>query len=316
MKKFSTYGNNKVKDILVDYIVWGKPNNKKLGFGDCPLNNYADWYLKGKEIYYDFTTKIEDKEYLSKYHSGKNPKRDFQKHASTKLIDITLKMKEISYKLSEYPIFDFGLSFKFKSDKEEKNHNINFKKTAPTNITEKVLAKQNIHKKIINKEIKSNNNEINKNIDKTKKTLKNKKQTKEADDNSSPIEESDYSNSKYSDEEDIEKLEGYNCDICGQIFSNGQGLGGHMSRKHPNQSEKYKFKKETRDKRNWKREILYKAQRILLCRFKQDYDKLKLSNEGRRLIKKTCKDHKQEYYRIKREVKSLRNMNTKKKTSN
>ena len=36
----------------------------------------------------------------------------------------------------------------------------------------------------------------------------------------------------------------FTCDICGCSFSNGQGLGGHMSRKHPNQSEKYQKKKQ------------------------------------------------------------------------
>ena len=34
----------------------------------------------------------------------------------------------------------------------------------------------------------------------------------------------------------------YLCEFCNKAYSNGQGLGGHMSRIHPNQSYKYKEK--------------------------------------------------------------------------
>jgi len=95
----------------------------------------------------------------------------------------------------------------------------------------------------------------------------------------------------------------YVCDICNEVFSNGQGLGGHMSRKHPNQSVKYKFKKETREKRNLKREIIYEAKRRILKKYHQNYDDLVNSNDGRKLIKKICKDNKDEYYKIKKEIK-------------
>ncbi len=95
----------------------------------------------------------------------------------------------------------------------------------------------------------------------------------------------------------------YVCDICNEVFSNGQGLGGHMSRKHPNQSVKYKFKKETREKRNKKREIIYEAKRKILKKFHENYDELMNSVEGRKLIKRICKDNKDEYYRIKKEIK-------------
>lgn len=96
----------------------------------------------------------------------------------------------------------------------------------------------------------------------------------------------------------------YVCDICNEVFSNGQGLGGHMSRKHPNQSVKYKFKKETREKRNLKREIIYEAKRKILKKYHESYDDLMNSIEGRKIIKRICKDNKDEYYRIKKEIKS------------
>jgi hypothetical protein len=95
----------------------------------------------------------------------------------------------------------------------------------------------------------------------------------------------------------------YVCDICNEVFSNGQGLGGHMSRKHPNQSVKYKFKKETREKRNVKREIIYEAKRKILKKYHENYDELMNSIEGRKVIKRICKDNKDEYYRIKKEIK-------------
>jgi hypothetical protein len=96
---------------------------------------------------------------------------------------------------------------------------------------------------------------------------------------------------------------GFNCLICGCSFFNGQGLGGHMSRKHPNQSEKYQMKKLTREKRNNNREIIYKAKRILLKKFKQDYDHLINYPNGRKLIKKLVKENREMYLSIKGKMK-------------
>ncbi len=76
-----------------------------------------------------------------------------------------------------------------------------------------------------------------------------------------------------------------------------------MSRKHPNQSVKYKFKKETREKRNLKREIIYEAKRRILKKYQENYDVLVNTIEGRKLIKRICKDSKDEYYKIKKEIK-------------
>ena len=316
MKKFSSYGNNKIKDIMIDLIVWGKPNNKKLGFGDCPLNVYSDFYFRGKETYSNFTLKIEDKAFLSTFYKGKNPKREFQKDYLEKLTEVVLNMTEISCKLSQYSILDFGLDFNYKAEKIDiKSNSKPNKRFAPTNITEKVLAKENTKKNSCSYKKLNNIEKNNINSNYLKNNIKSKKQNKEQKKDFSNSEDSDNFNIKIENEKEEvdEKTEGYECDICRQIFSNGQGLGGHMSRKHPNQSEKYKFKKETREKRNSKREMLYKAQRTLLTRYRQDYDKLKLQPEGRRLIKKICKDHEQEYYFIKKEVKSTRNSNLRKK---
>ena len=111
--------------------------------------------------------------------------------------------------------------------------------------------------------------------------------------------------SPFGDVKDCNKNNNYRfiCDICGDSFSNGQGLGGHMSRKHPNKSEKYKMKKETRERRNKSREIIYKAKRILLRKFNENYDNLINFAKGRKQIKKLVKENREEYLTIKRKIK-------------
>ena len=95
------------------------------------------------------------------------------------------------------------------------------------------------------------------------------------------------------------------CIICDKSFKNGQGLGGHMSRKHPNQSDKYKRKKLIRERRNKNREITYNSRRRLLERLNQDYDSLINSSDGRKLIKTLVRENKIDYLIIKEEVKKL-----------
>ncbi len=337
IKKFSSYGNNKIKDVMIEYIVWGKPNNKKLGFGDCPLNVYTDIYLRGKHTHSHFSEKIEDKAFLTNNYHGKNPKRDFQKFTMEKLTQIALSMKEISCKISEYPTCDLALKniiSKAEIEKSEEDFFNNQTNKKMTNIpsllsNDKVLLKDN---NIRNNSFKRGHNnkkgiKFNMNLNKLHKNSHKRREDSskmdEDEDSSYYNNDSEYS---YSDVDYNKKKEkrvndindlvgGYICDICGQSFWNGQGLGGHMSRKHPNQSKKYKFKKETREKRNSKREILYKAKRILLARYKEEYDSLKIYPEGRRRIKKICKEHKQEYYQIKRDIKSSRNLQLRRKSS-
>lgn len=94
----------------------------------------------------------------------------------------------------------------------------------------------------------------------------------------------------------------FKCLICGISFNNGQGLGGHMSRKHPNQSEKYEKKKQTRERRKEKREHIYEAKSILLNRHKHNYEKLKDSSTGRKLIKSLVREHREEYLEIRKNL--------------
>ena len=56
----------------------------------------------------------------------------------------------------------------------------------------------------------------------------------------------------------------YKCEFCGKGFEKGQGLGGHMSRNHPNQSEKYKVKMNIREMRKGKRMKLREMQEMFL----------------------------------------------------
>ena len=59
----------------------------------------------------------------------------------------------------------------------------------------------------------------------------------------------------------------YLCEFCNKAYSNGQGLGGHMSRIHPNQSYKYKDKIRIRREREEKREILLNIKRDLFKKY-------------------------------------------------
>ena len=53
-----------------------------------------------------------------------------------------------------------------------------------------------------------------------------------------------------------ESLGQFECPFCNKQFNKGQGLGGHMSRHHPKQSEKYKEKMAIRNKREGRRKLL------------------------------------------------------------
>lgn len=55
------------------------------------------------------------------------------------------------------------------------------------------------------------------------------------------------------------------CKLCDKKFTR-QGLGGHMSRAHPGQSEDYKRKKETRKNREEQLELLRLAQKVYKVR--------------------------------------------------
>ena len=79
--------------------------------------------------------------------------------------------------------------------------------------------------------------------------------------------------------------ETYSCKLCQELFETGQALGGHMSRKHPGQSEDYMNKKAIRDRRDSERKKLLLAkikyfEGLGLC-----YQKLKESVDGKKQIR-------------------------------
>ena len=86
----------------------------------------------------------------------------------------------------------------------------------------------------------------------------------------------------------------YLCEFCNKAYSNGQGLGGHMSRIHPNQSYKYKDKIRIRREREEKRENLLNIKRDLFKKYGFDYDKLSIE-KNKIFIQKFLTEHNEEY---------------------
>ena len=91
----------------------------------------------------------------------------------------------------------------------------------------------------------------------------------------------------------------YLCEFCNKAYSNGQGLGGHMSRIHPNQSYKYKDKIRIRREREEKRENLLNIKRDLFKKYGFDYDKLS-TEKNKPLIQKFLSEHNEEYKNIRK----------------
>ena len=109
------------------------------------------------------------------------------------------------------------------------------------------------------------------------------------------------------------KTQTFKCFVCLEDFSNGQALGGHMSRTHPHHSEKYKKKKEIRQNRTCFRQALKEAKTELLKRFNLCYSKLSSNKESKKLIKNTILANKEMYKEIMAEIKEK--LNIKKATS-
>ncbi len=86
----------------------------------------------------------------------------------------------------------------------------------------------------------------------------------------------------------------YLCEFCNKAYSNGQGLGGHMSRIHPNQSYKYKDKIRIRRERENKRENLVNIKRELFSKYGFNYDSL-LDNKNKNFIQNFLHEHDEEY---------------------
>ena len=91
----------------------------------------------------------------------------------------------------------------------------------------------------------------------------------------------------------------YLCEFCNKAYSNGQGLGGHMSRIHPNQSYKYKDKIRIRREREEKRENLLNIKRDLFKKYGFDYDKL-VTEKNKVFIQKFLSEHNEEYKSIRK----------------
>ena len=99
----------------------------------------------------------------------------------------------------------------------------------------------------------------------------------------------------------------FKCLVCAregkeQYFETGQGLGGHMSRVHKGESEKFNRKKEIRSRREELRNILTEAKKKMLSEQKLDYDFMMTSKEGKMQIKQFIKDNRERYRKIVREL--------------
>jgi hypothetical protein len=96
----------------------------------------------------------------------------------------------------------------------------------------------------------------------------------------------------------IKNKKGFQCDYCECEFSNGQALGGHMSRTHPNQSLKYNKKKMIRQEREIKRDLIYYARKELFANHNLDYEELAKCKENKSIVKRIRKDNMREYKEI------------------
>lgn len=93
-------------------------------------------------------------------------------------------------------------------------------------------------------------------------------------------------------------LNKFDCKFCEKAFDTHQGLGGHMSRKHPLMSEKFKRKMNIRENRTLFRKLVYKARKILFSKLNFDYDQLKLNSKNNNFIKQVRKENNIIYQRI------------------
>lgn len=99
----------------------------------------------------------------------------------------------------------------------------------------------------------------------------------------------------------------FHCQLCGYSFNSGQGLGGHMSRKHPDKSDKFKRKKFIREKRSLIREKLTEAKRLICNNHNVNYDELSQSKEGKLIIRSIIINNKEEFKTIYSKMKKTLN---------
>ena len=109
--------------------------------------------------------------------------------------------------------------------------------------------------------------------------------------------------SEESDGEETKENNNIECKLCNKYFVSTCALGGHMSRKHANSSEKYKAKIETRKKREENRDSIKKGRILFLSKFNLDYNILSKSPEGRRKMRILMKEKSIVYKECLKEVK-------------
>lgn len=143
-----------------------------------------------------------------------------------------------------------------------------------------------------------NKTEIKESNDKKKeKNLNNTTENKNNEDNN---QENNLNNKKKKQKKKHFKT--YLCEFCNKAYSNGQGLGGHMSRIHPNQSYKYKDKIRIRREREKKREKLLNIKRDLFKKYGYNYDKL-MNEKNKSFIQQFLLEHNEEYKNIRKNQK-------------
>ena len=93
----------------------------------------------------------------------------------------------------------------------------------------------------------------------------------------------------------------FKCEICQKMFANYQTLGGHMSKIHPNCSEKYKKQNNIRKQREGQRKLLDLVKEKLFEKYKLNYRLLK-KNDEKEKIKSFIKAHQKEYEILRRKM--------------
>ena len=93
----------------------------------------------------------------------------------------------------------------------------------------------------------------------------------------------------------------YKCEICPKEFINFHKLGGHMSKMHPNCSEKYKKQNDIRKQREGNRKVLDFVKEKLFEKYNLNYKKMK-QNDEKEKIKSFIKAHQKEYEILRRKI--------------